>query len=487
MKATSKLLIVILLLVFIPIPKQSIATETTMKFSNILISTDESNYLHQVEPTMALSGDGEIFIAFKNAYTFDGGGEKVSFVMSPDNGESFSNPVEMSNFDPSHPSIQSDAWMQYFNGTLYFLYLESDFNTFSQMTMAQSDNYGSSFTTVSSTSALNFADKEMFAIDSDGSIYEVYDDVGSNVVLRLSRSTDGGKTFYDNVSVTEGDIVGPYIVPDLHNDNLYLAYTVLGNTPEQSDVFFTRSEDNGETWSKPIDINSASNGSWFTSGISGRPSVVTLASMEQDPESGRIWLAWEDTSANTTYGNYDFNVWLTYSDDNGSTWADRIMVNQYTNDKQWMPDIELDSMGNVHIAFYDESAVDSYDVKYKVYMIDSQEFTKEITVTNTSTSSVFTRPGDYLTLRLDKNDVPYIVWSDGRDGEMDVYFGKLSESVTSPSTSSTVMSSTTTSDISTNSSSSTEVASSPTSSPLPYPLASFLLLPLFYRKMDRKS
>jgi len=440
-----------------------------------------------VEPTMALSGDGEIFIAFKNAYTFDGGGERVSFVMSPDNGESFSNPVEMPYFDPSHPSIQSDAWMQYFNGSLYFLYLESDFDTFSQMTMTQSDNYGSSFTKVSSTSALYFADKEMFAIDSDGSIYEVYDDVGSNTtILRLSRSTDGGKTFHDDVNITEGNGVGPYLVPDLHNDNLYVAYTAYGNTPEESDVFFTRSGDNGDTWSKPIDINSASNGSWFTSGISGRPAIVTLASMEQDPESGRIWIAWEDTSANTTYGNYDFNVWLTYSDDNGSTWADRIMVNQYTNDKQWMPDIELDSMGNVHIAFYDESAVDSYDVKYKVYMIDSQEFTKEITVTSASTSSVFTRPGDYLTLRLDKNDIPYIVWSDGRDGQMDVYFGKLTDSVSSSSISSTVVSSTTTSNVSTNSSSDTPSSSPTISSPLPYPIASFLLLPLFYRKKYRK-
>ncbi len=426
----------ILILMGTLIPSQTIGEENPdpiLVFTNVLVSTDEMNYLHQVEPTMTLGDQGEVFIGFKNAYTFDGGGERVSYVFSDDDGETFFPPVEMPYFNTSDLSIQSDPWMHYFNNTLYFLYLEAGYE-YSQMTMATSNTYGSSWNLVSATNASGFADKETFAIDSDGTIYLAYDDIVSNVLVKLSTSVDGGDSFNDTTLVLNGSYVGPYILPDRSNDNLYLAVTYLGDTPEKSEIFFTRSEDNGKTWKDPVDINSASNGSWFTRGSSGRPAVVSLAAMEQD-STGRIWLAWEDTSANTTYGGYDFNVWLSYSDDYGDTWSSRIMVNKFTEDKQWMPDIEIDSVGNVHLAYYDQSSVDTYSVKYRVLNTTSMTFGDEIIVSQTPTSSEFTRPGDYLTLKLDSDDVPHIVWSDGRDGEMDVYFGKLVESTALSTTS----------------------------------------------------
>ena len=39
-----------------------------------------------------------------------------------------------------------------------------------------------------------------------------------------------------------------------------------------------------------------------------------------------------------------------------------------------------------------------------------------------TTSSKFTRPGDYCTLRVDNNNIPHIVWTDGRVGHLDIYY-----------------------------------------------------------------
>jgi hypothetical protein len=57
-----------------------------------------------------------------------------------------------------------------------------------------------------------------------------------------------------------------------------------------------------------------------------------------------------------------------------------------------------------------------------------------------STSNTFTRPGDYFTIRVDSNNVPHVVWSDGRNNEMDIYYAqgiKSSETTTSSDTTTT--------------------------------------------------
>ena len=46
----------------------------------------------------------------------------------------------------------------------------------------------------------------------------------------------------------------------------------------------------------------------------------------------------------------------------------------------------------------------------------------EIVIANEDTSSVFTRPGEYMSIQLDQYGIPHVVWSDGRNDEMDIYY-----------------------------------------------------------------
>ncbi|MEE9592108.1 MAG: Ig-like domain-containing protein, partial [Thermoplasmata archaeon] len=51
-----------------------------------------------------------------------------------------------------------------------------------------------------------------------------------------------------------------------------------------------------------------------------------------------------------------------------------------------------------------------------------ETWSKNERVTTAETSSTFQRPGDYLGLTADRNGTPYIVWTDGRSGNLDIYF-----------------------------------------------------------------
>ncbi|MFX1235739.1 MAG: hypothetical protein ACFFBY_14490, partial [Promethearchaeota archaeon] len=49
-------------------------------------------------------------------------------------------------------------------------------------------------------------------------------------------------------------------------------------------------------------------------------------------------------------------------------------------------------------------------------------FSEELAITQSSTSSIFSRPGEYFAIQLDNNNVPHIAWSDARSNQMDIYY-----------------------------------------------------------------
>ena len=83
------------------------ASEKPFNFpKNILLSTDDSQWEHHVEPTMALGDDDRIYVGWKNAIEHDGGGKSVAYTYSM-GGETWQDPIDMDPFW-STGSIQSD-------------------------------------------------------------------------------------------------------------------------------------------------------------------------------------------------------------------------------------------------------------------------------------------------------------------------------------------------------------------------------------------
>lgn len=118
----------------------------------------------------------------------------------------------------------------------------------------------------------------------------------SNWGVFFSKSTDGGHTFRTQ-EITNGSD-NDYLQIAFFEDNIYIGWT----TTEQGKIAFSRSIDNGETWSKPVIIGQA------TPMMGG-----TISSMTVDSR-GIIYIAWPEN-----YG-FDKNIKIAKSEDDGKNW-----------------------------------------------------------------------------------------------------------------------------------------------------------------------
>jgi len=208
-------------------------------------------------------------------------------------------------------------------------------------------------------------DKEWAVVDpATNNIYVTwtqFDSYGSSSpsdssIIRFSRSTDGGVTWSPAVRINKvaGDcrdmdntVEGavPTVGP---NGEIYTSWA------GPAGLVFTKSIDQGITWPAENIFVSDFPGGWDIEipGISranGFP--VTCCDRSGGPYQGRIYINWSDQRNGTD----DTDIWLVYSDDGGTTWSDRIRVNDDPPGKQqffnWM-DIDQ-STGYLYVVFYD--------------------------------------------------------------------------------------------------------------------------------------
>ena len=424
----------------------------------ILLSIFDFEYSHHVETTLAISDNGTIFAGWKNSETHNGGGADVSFTKSGDGGETWTTPILMSNFE-SRNTRKSDPWLVWHDGTIYYAYLEFSVSGeyLSQMTVAKSSDYGATWSEAAASYGSYFADKETMVIADNGTIFVAYDDVdteGSGLAtVRLTRSDDGGNSF-DEVSVigepADGH-VGPYLTLD-NESNVFVAWTYL--MEEGGNIFLDNSTNYGLTFGEERFVNSDGNYSAFTS-AGGRPAKGTLPVIRFDSYN-RLYCLWADTF-DPSAGSFD--VYLRYSEDYGFTWSDRIQISSQSSGDQWMPDMDIDSEDKLHIVYYSEQfgAYKPYyrEVSFSGVARDEITLSKVTGLTDNLTSAVYTRPGDYFTVRVDSNDIPHIVWTDGRDDTMDIYYTHRADYIPTTTDTTTTTTDTTTSSTTTTTTTST--------------------------------
>lgn len=428
------LIVFLLLLPFltsIKLTKSQEINPTILSFSeDKLLSIDDSNYPHHVEVSMAISENGIIFVGWKNSETHNGGGARVSIVRSLDGGQTWTNPYDMPMFEGQF-TRQSDPWLYWYNNTIYYAYLEFENDYFvdpeggylTQITVAKSDDDGETWTPVKATSGNYFADKETLVVSENGTIYVVYDDVDpsstGNATVRVSRSLDGGITYQDISSLGEDFyFVGPYITLNQSGD-IFIAWTWAPETG--GNLYFTKSSDGGLSFDPPQFINQDGNYCALEA-IGGYASKATLPVLEFDKEN-RLYVLWADKF---DYQGDTWDVYLRYSDDFGRTWSNRIRVNPTIVGHQWNPDLAIDDSGRLHIVYYSEEG-GSYRPYYRTLNFtgpyrNQTLFTEELAITQSFTSSTFSRPGEYFAIQLDDNNIPHIAWSDARNNQMDIYY-----------------------------------------------------------------
>ena len=400
---------------------------------SMLLSTDDSQYDHHVEVSVAISDNGTVFAGWKNSDLHNGPGLRVSIVKSVDGGATWTNPFDMPMFGGEF-THQSDPWLYWHDGSIYYAYLEfepdyflntSDPDFFTQITVAKSNDYGNTWTTAKASNGTYFADKETMLVGDDGSLYLVYDDVNvdddGNSTVRFTRSTDGGATFQEVSSLDEDPgYVGPFVAQN-STGGLFVAWTWLEGSYTEGAIFLSRSADGGATWDDPRAIDTGGNHSAATA-PGGRPGKTTLPVLRFD-STDRLYLLWSDLYEPN---EHSWDVYLCYSDDSGETWSSRLQINEETTGNQWNPDAVIGPTGRLHIAYYDERN-GVYLPLYRTLEFtgedrDNPVLSSQVPIADDVTSSSFTRPGEYFGIQLDENEVPHVAWSDARDGEMDIYY-----------------------------------------------------------------
>lgn len=186
------------------------------------------------------------------------------------------------------------------------------------------------------------SDTPMLGVDSQGVAHVVSQErpSGDTAHLLYWRSTDQGDTWTGRALDVQGsDLDSPDIAVDPTNDNLYV---VLGRRTEVEDEdaegwvepMFVSSVDGGESWSDPRNLSTDPEGfSAYFPGISVAP-------------NGRVDVAWHDFrddpffepgevgSMGSAEGQRWSDVYYTFSTDEGDSWSDNIRLTDRSIDRE---------------------------------------------------------------------------------------------------------------------------------------------------------
>lgn len=226
-------------------------------------------------------------------------------------------------------------------------------------------------------------DKQWAVIDwTNNNMYVTwtqFDDYGSsNVndksVILFSKSTDEGETWSDALKINEVD--GNCIDSDETTEGAVPAVGPNGEVfvawAGPAGLVFDRSLDQGETWLENDIFISDFPGGWDYAipGISrcnGLP--ITVCDLSGGENHGNIYVNWTDQRNGTD----DTDVWIVRSEDGGDTWTDPIRVNDDAPGKhQFFTWMSVDqATGYLWFVWYDRR--DYNDTNTDVYMAVSMD------------------------------------------------------------------------------------------------------------------
>jgi len=179
-----------------------------------------------------------------------------------------------------------------------------------------------------------------------------------------------------------------------------------------NDIFFDSSPPGGSNWHADVRVNdlpgSAFGGGW----------QLPLPAVAVDPVTWAIYVAWMDSR------NGNFDIYASASTDGGSTWSANTRVNDDTGTAmQWMVDLAVDSHGTVHAAWEDKRN-GSLNIFYANSTDGGASWSSNVRISSANTPGTYNRPGDYFALEAGPNDQPYLVWTDGRGADFDIFFAR---------------------------------------------------------------
>jgi hypothetical protein len=231
-----------------------------------------SNDLESMAPYSIISRNN-VYVLWNN-YDAEKDTRDIFYTMSSDNGKTFSKPINLSKDAPDawHPSIATSG------NNVFIIWTQNDAITDRFSTLGQ---------------------------------------------IFYTMSSDNGKTFSNPTKLSTIDTKKSSFRPSIaaYGNNVYVLWNNYDAEKDTSDIFYTKSSDNGENFSKPIKLNnnnqSSNCGAFPHSVIVSCPSIVT--------SGNSVYILWKGLDANGE------KIFYTMSNNNGKTFNNIINLNNSIN------------------------------------------------------------------------------------------------------------------------------------------------------------
>lgn len=154
--------------------------------------------------------------------------------------------------------------------------------------------------------------------------------------IRFDRSIDGGQTFGSDITVQNASFISGYLNGGImvfsfpamdvditggpYNGNIYVAYMDDAPGYTDTDIYFTRSTNNGNTWSQKIRINDDP----LNNGCDQFHPWLTVA------QDGSIIVVFLDRRLDS--GNLFMDLYMTTSTNGGNTWSENERITTVSSD-----------------------------------------------------------------------------------------------------------------------------------------------------------
>ncbi|UCH93135.1 MAG: exo-alpha-sialidase [Candidatus Aminicenantes bacterium] len=318
--------------------------------SNSLNFTIESN--HTFYETMDISGDlehacpaittdstGNIYVVC-NDTPF--GTREVYFICSTDDGESWNQPANISNNlrDSAFPAIAVDT-----AGNINVVWSDDTPGIYDTYFIRSTDNGNSWCQPVNISNNSGNSWSSTIAVDNAGNINAAwFDDTSGDWQIYFSRSTDNGVNWSQPVTIANiNDFDGESSIPIAVDSagNIYAAWYDDEEGPTGEEIFFSRSTDNGNTWSQPVNISNNSE-------YSENPAIAV------DNADG-INIVWSGATP-----DYNYDIYFSRSTDHGVNWNPPVNISnnpEYSTE----PDFAIDSAGNINVVWTNVSSSPPYE------------------------------------------------------------------------------------------------------------------------------
>lgn len=357
---------------------------------------DDGGTANQTEVVLATGRPGVVLAGWVDYRS----GGRCGFAVSNDYGDSWSENFliqPQGSGITGDPVVGSDA-----EGNLYIAC--QDYST-SEIRFTRSADDGWNWETV--RSVMDSPDKPWIAGASDGILFLTRLGEGDN----YQRSPDGGVTWEAGLPL--GWVGHGTAIAAGNEGTVHIAYNTTGDQ-----MGYARSSDWGATLEGTATLGTMGSACY---GCEPRDHPITAGAA--DPTGSVVALVW---SATMSQGDLADDVWALISRDRGTTWSERIRVNDTPLDgdtRQFQPWVAVDECGEVHVIWTDFRDGGTPSALYYASTDDPEAgFGPSMEVTD-DVGTIQSFHGDYKGLVVQRNWV-MAAWSDFRNGHGDIYFSR---------------------------------------------------------------